>query len=63
MKLNEIRIGQSVVVTSSAGFCDAYEFLATVAAFNLSEGTVTVRDQDDDCFDVDPDELSIDEDV
>ena len=63
MKLNEIHIGQSVVVTSSAGFRDAYEFLATVAAFNLSEGTVTVRDQDDDCFDVDPDELSIDEDV
>lgn len=60
MKLNDIHIGQSVVVTpSDANFCNS-EFLATVVSIN-PEGTVTVRDQDDDCFNVEPEELSVDD--
>lgn len=62
MNLKDIYVGQPVVVESSPNSLSTYEFSATVVSIDFTSGTITVRDQDDDCFDVEADELSIDED-
>jgi len=61
MNIKDIFVGQSVFVESSPTSLSTYEFAAKVVSIDTVTGIITVRDQDDDCFDVEVDELSIDD--
>jgi hypothetical protein len=57
MNLNEVKVGQQVNVTHSPGDMFNHDFTGQVAEVN--DRYVVVRDQDDDCFSCEAEQLSL----